>query len=82
MVNMNEFKRVQQQRISDWDIGSTYFYDNKVLMVKSSNQMFFYRLEIEKDSIVSKFKNQLKWIKYYELDVQGFFVSTKGSDQV
>jgi hypothetical protein len=37
MVNLNEFKRVQQQRISDWDIGSCYFYNNQVLMVKSSN---------------------------------------------
>jgi len=31
--------------------------------------MFFYKLEIEKDSIISKLKNQLKWIKYYELDI-------------
>jgi len=51
-------------------------------MVKSSNQLFFYRLEVEKDSLLSKLKNQLKWVRYFELDVQGFFVSMKGSDQI
>lgn len=51
-------------------------------MAKSSNQIFFYKLEIEKDNVINKNKNQLKWTKYYELDVQGFFVSMLGSHHV
>lgn len=82
MIDLTETKRVEQQRISDWDIGSTFFYANRVLMVKSSNQLLFFRLEIEQDSIVSKIKNRLKWVKYLELDVQGFFVSMKDSDMI
>lgn len=50
MINLGEFKRVQEQKISEWDIGCTFLYNNKVLMAKSSNQIFFYKLEIEKDN--------------------------------
>lgn len=50
--------------------------------MKSSNQIFFYKLEIEGDNILNSKKNQVKWTKYYEINVPGFFVSTKGSDQI
>ena len=79
-VNLTEPKRIQQQRISDWDIGNAYLYNNKVLMIMSSNQLLFFKLELINDKLLKR-ANQMKWKKYYELDIQGFIHHMKGSDR-
>lgn len=79
-VNLQEMRRIQQQRISDWDIGNAYLYNNKVLMIMSSNQLLFFKLELINDKLLKR-ANQMKWKKYHELDIQGFIHHMKGSDR-
>jgi len=39
MIPIEDFKRVMKQTISEFDIGSTLLYNDKVMMVKSSSQL-------------------------------------------
>ena len=69
MINLNEIQKVMKQEISKYDIGSTFLYNNKVLVVKSSSQLYFLKLEEEKDKLISINSNPIKWVKYHELDI-------------
>jgi len=82
MIHLDDIKKVMKQQISNFDIGGTFLYKNKVLMVKSSSQIFFLKLEEEKDKLIIGSSNPMKWVKYHELDIQGFFVSMRGSNHV
>jgi len=78
MVNLENMHRTHYQQISDWDLGSTYVYKNKVLLIKSSNQLFFYELELDQEQLITQKagnSNPFKWVKYYEMDVVGFVVA-------
>lgn len=82
IIKVNEVKKVYQQNISDWDIGSTWFHNNEILLVKSSTQIFMFRLEEEKDKLISAVQKPLKWVKFHELDIEAFIVSQHGSELV
>ena len=49
-------------------------------MIMSSNQLLFFKLELINDKLLKR-ANQMKWKKYYELDIQGFIHHMKGSDR-
>lgn len=60
-------------------MSSLFLYNNKVLMLKSSSLIRFYHIEHNTDNML-KNANRLKFIKYFEIDIQGFIHYQKDSD--
>lgn len=49
MVDLNSWKKKPNQQITEYELGDCFIHDNNVLIVTSSSEIFFYRLEEELD---------------------------------
>lgn len=53
------------QKIIDKDLGEMYMYRNKILIVRSSKEVLFFKLRHD------KYEEVLKWERYYTLPCSG-----------
>lgn len=74
---------VKFQQIWEYDLGQMYLINNNILMVKSSCDIIFFRLEPLK-----QFKNlgepanvELEWVKYHDIVIIGFIYYRLGDDR-
>ena len=66
-IDLANPKDLYTDKLTNFDMGNTFLYNNQVLIVKSSSQILFYRLNAITNNITKK--TQLKWLKYYMLDI-------------
>ena len=48
-INGSDTAKYYEQKITEYDLGTLFFYDKKVLIAKSSEQIMFYKLNVSKN---------------------------------
>ena len=68
--------KILKQQIWDYDLGQMYLVNNKILMVKSSCEIVFFKHQATKefasDGPIDQPNNVLRWVKYHTIDITGF----------
>ena len=78
-IDLSHHNRWYKDQVINFDIGSTFLYNNQILIVNSSSQILFYSLHWV-TTLITK-KAELRWQKYHMLDIQGFIEFSKGSNR-
>jgi len=71
---------VHEQQLTEHDLGNINFYDNNVLIAKSSSQILFYKIHSEYNPLLKKI--EMKWKLYHELDISGFIFNIHDQNRV
>jgi hypothetical protein len=77
--------KILKQQIWDYDLGQMYLVNNKILMVKSSCEIVFFKhqatKEYARDGPIDQPNNVLRWVKYHTIDITGFIFHFQGDER-
>lgn len=75
---------MSKEELTHKNFGSAYFYNNDILITKSSGQFLFFKIyEIyEKDKFGQSVNVGTKWNQYHSIDIQGTASLLNGSNQL
>lgn len=76
----NDINEVREQRLTTQDFGDIFFYNNNILIMKSSAQILFFKLMCEENTL--KKTHEFKWKCYEKLDIQGFIYNIPDSNAI
>jgi len=79
-IDMHNPRKMTKQQLTKFDLGNLFFFNNEILIVKSSNQILFYRLVRIDDEFCNS--QYLEWQLYHHLNIQGFVYCTARSNHI
>lgn len=76
VINTDETEDYFMDQIVKKDLGQAFIYDRTALIVRSSHQILFFKLQWDKNL------EKKRWKTYHKLDIMGLCVYQKGSDNM